>query len=531
MKRNLSIVELCKKAMTEEASRIVAIYNEIVVMAKRDKLIYTRRVHSKCVGVHRKNREGSMVSGREAMRILDDIDKVGVTLDLLKDATAFEEPETRINESKFLVKCATDDFLANYDRGSIEVSSVSCSHFNQAMAAVIDGLSYCNPELCIDGRLSAAKIVGKYPLLDNILAHGLEWHVWKRDAEVLYPDLPDIAQRALNAKYTVHQTQDCFQMLGRAVQLLNSEAAKNKADKMQYAVKDILKSNPQCSGQVVSMIVETARKFCGTDDVIIEPLLRHVAAFKPPGRVVSTDHWKALASMKFASTDLCPHFIMSILMTLACADPPGIIASASIKTLPYKMTGEMKACEALIKQAYNVVAQMCLPPKDEVVQMGWLRVSLVLKLFGKIKSKYADSSYIDLASEFFVNCVGHQTSDRQVQNPWNTLCTQQCRKADKVEHANDEANDEAVHGSRAQRVMQYDSDGNAVGVHRMMVIDMLEDFPKQSFVRLHDQMKGADPTLKEHLQPPWDFILLRRIIRSISTTFISCSMNAPPYLV
>jgi hypothetical protein len=69
-----------------------------------------------------------MISGRESMKIWDDVDVVGVDPDLFNDATAVEEPADRINEQKFLEKCATDDKFAKYAHGSIEVSPVVCSY-------------------------------------------------------------------------------------------------------------------------------------------------------------------------------------------------------------------------------------------------------------------------------------------------------------------------------------------------------------------------------------------------------------------
>ncbi len=117
--------------------------------------------------------------------------------------------------------------------------------------------------------------------------------------------------------------------------------------------------------------------------------------------------------------------------------------------------------------------------------MGEFRTSLVFKVLGKLK-KRSEKSYIDLASEFFVACLKHQTSDRQMQNPWGSLCSQPCSQAARVEVA-DKTSRPAP--QLAQQVLEYDSKGNAVGVHRMML--MSKGYAEQSIVKC---TTGADPT-------------------------------------
>jgi hypothetical protein len=109
MKRNPQIVSLIAQSNTD--GRVVAVYNEIKAIGVKEKLVYTRHFHPSQVGVHRKNREGAIVSGREAMRTLEDINSIGCDPSLWLDATAFEEPAGKDNEKIFLEKCATDDYL------------------------------------------------------------------------------------------------------------------------------------------------------------------------------------------------------------------------------------------------------------------------------------------------------------------------------------------------------------------------------------------------------------------------------------
>ena len=131
-KTNPQIVALCDKAKNEENAAIVALYNQIKVLGAQDRLHYQRQLHPTQVGVHRKNRDEQLVSGREALRRIDEVTTIGVDPDLYRDATAFEEPDSRENEIKFLELCALDEHLGNFEKGQIEVSSVACSHCTPA---------------------------------------------------------------------------------------------------------------------------------------------------------------------------------------------------------------------------------------------------------------------------------------------------------------------------------------------------------------------------------------------------------------
>jgi hypothetical protein len=94
-----------------EDSRIVADYAEIVDMGFKHGLLYKRKLTPDQGGVHRGNRDGAVVCGRAVAQIWDDVDRVGVSPDLFKDATSFEEPPNKENEIKFIKRCECDEFL------------------------------------------------------------------------------------------------------------------------------------------------------------------------------------------------------------------------------------------------------------------------------------------------------------------------------------------------------------------------------------------------------------------------------------
>ena len=138
---------LVDEARDQPSSRIVGLYDQIKAVGSRLTLRYVRRFVPEQIGVHRFNRETEIISGLHSMQIWNDIDNMGFCADLVKDATAFEEPPSRINEKEFIQKCETDALLVTPAPGTIEVSTVACSHFSQVMNNAVTELPHENARL------------------------------------------------------------------------------------------------------------------------------------------------------------------------------------------------------------------------------------------------------------------------------------------------------------------------------------------------------------------------------------------------
>jgi len=396
---------------------IVSLYDQIKDKGLELGLLEYRVTPIERVGVHRHNRDGVMVSGKEAMLILTDVIRVGVSMDLLKDATAFAEPQSRVNVNAFIAKTDADKLLARYNADQILVSSVACSHFNQALAAVKQGVHYDNQMLSsADGRLSQEKICQKYPVLIPIFEHGLNWAVWSVEAESLFPSLANIAQRALNTKYSVQQGQDTFQLYIRAVRALNNPTIPNR-DRVAYAVRDLVKLNARCHPDIVPFIVESARKFGGGDDQFINHLIDYCACYKVAGREVAASSWKALAAMKFDTDHLCPNFFVSILMCIAGHPTRDACQAADISRFPNKGAKDIIKAEKIINQAMALCTAMQVKHEHQVEHMGSLRATLVLKIIGRTKAlAKPDISLETIASTFYTKIKEFSHIDQP--NPW-----------------------------------------------------------------------------------------------------------------
>ena len=320
---------------------------------------------------------------------------------------------------------------------------------------------HTNERLTIDGKLSVHKIVSGHMLLKDVFANGMEWFVWRASAETLFPSLPDIAQRALNAKYSVQQGQDVFQVFLRALSAWNCGTAAGKNDPSSFILKDIWKGNPKCCLSDVKACVEIARKFGGGDKSVIEQLRVFIAAYKQADRTVSTASLEALAALKLAPDEMCPTFIASIFMTLASAPSVHIIVAADIKGIALnKNISDVKRVDSITKELIEITNRMGLPQHIATKEIGEFRTSTIIKHFKKSKD-LAKVSVESMASECFTVLLSHATT--KVENPWAAYIGYKPEIASKGARPGP-----AVDQQQPLQAVTY-KDGKVVGAHTAML--------------------------------------------------------------
>ncbi len=235
--------------------------------------------------------------------------------------------------------------------------------------------------------LSVPKILSQHPLLTPLFDEGLEWYVWKEWVEKKYTKLPDIFQRGCNAKFSVQQGMDMWQVFLRACTCWANGVANAKADPSGFILKDISRSNPTCSSQHIEALVEIARKFGGSNEAIVSPLKAFLSAFKIPSRMVSLSSLQALAALKMTPDQICPNFVMSILMVLASSPTANIITSGDIKGMfstKHSRVDTLKDVEEMLQSMIVIASQA--DAKDSLKIVSEFRSQVVLKFFDKKKA-------------------------------------------------------------------------------------------------------------------------------------------------
>jgi hypothetical protein len=183
---------------------VVTQYNEIRKILMDANIAYRIPLHTDMFVVHPANRGKLGVNAHEAHRNGATIKRVGADLELLKKTTAFELPtsgERRdfiLNNFDKIVK-RSKGLLANRT-GAERYASVGGGHTSQFCRAA--------NAACITKQASistASGIISKEKLMHNdtifrvMLEEGWMWDIFPSCVEEKWPQLPDLAQRALNA--------------------------------------------------------------------------------------------------------------------------------------------------------------------------------------------------------------------------------------------------------------------------------------------------------------------------------------------
>jgi len=306
-KPNDRIQQILEETETCE-DKIWSLAEEVIELGKADGLWYRLQIHPKRVGVHRHNRGGWMCCGVDALDTGVGIDSIGFSWKACEDAQCFEDSPEHINEQAFLYIVEQDEMLADYKPGDIDYASVACSHSNQFFAMLIDEKPCSIPEVSINGKLNKSKFIQNNPRSEKVFTDGMWWTAWKWEAEVLYPKLPAMLEKAFNKKASIYRQESSFQLFNRAM---------TQAVVQQRPWADIetnlQKIQPKTPKEEISGIVNFAKRWGGSDKkLFVEPLLAFVKSFVPVDKVMGSI-WEDLASLQLIGDNECVYFVYGML--------------------------------------------------------------------------------------------------------------------------------------------------------------------------------------------------------------------------
>ena len=198
-----SIIDDAYKGNVAPLSAVYGIFEMLVANGNAKKV----RVHPSEVAVHPSNRGTFGLNGYNCHRNGNEIDVVGCDVNELSKAMAFEIsglPADRARQLAFSKKVVdgANGLLAPLC-GREGYLSVGTGHFTGWVRAINHGCRTPFKRLADNGKLSADRFKHKDKLMGVCLEQGWEWHIFPWQAEVAWPTLPDLCQRALNASHGV----------------------------------------------------------------------------------------------------------------------------------------------------------------------------------------------------------------------------------------------------------------------------------------------------------------------------------------
>ena len=197
-------------------------WNDILKILVVAKIAYSRHVKINELLVHPKNRGGLGLNAHNVHQTMQDVKTAGADTDHLRKATAFEmypmgpEKEAQLEFNSRLITLA-DGLLAPMT-GDEKLLTVACSHFSAGCRAAVHGCRTDVPDIKDqNGCINLAVLCDKDVTFKQIIEGGFAFTIVPWQVEQMWPDLPDLAQSALNVEHgTFSQTTELQVMASMA---------------------------------------------------------------------------------------------------------------------------------------------------------------------------------------------------------------------------------------------------------------------------------------------------------------------------
>ena len=375
---------------------VVTSFKRVCDKLKLSNLMYKVKLHTSAVMVHPKNRNGLGLNPYEAHRNLLTIHRIGADRNQLKYAYAFEKLGGKPGEEQMLFNsklvAASNGLLAKLDGGE-RVCSVGCGHTAALCRAANGQCKSLSPALADDNGNLDANRLKKDPELKLMLEDGWEWWVVHADAELAWPMLPDLFQRALNAFNSVPSKASELEVSCGVAEFASLSSARGDAvvdwDKCVAAATA---GAPACS-PYAAVLGRLARYYGGGQEA---PALKALDAFAKKysiNKIIGEEMLTSVVDTVFAEFEKFPKLRIALLAT-NLTSPKSVDGIARLLTPSdvTKLKGKLPALrefESMLTHAETMIEKYKkngkLSADDGMVVYGIFRVRLAAHLCGKGK--------------------------------------------------------------------------------------------------------------------------------------------------
>ena len=367
------------------------------------KIAFKAILHTQAIYVHPRNRSGLGLSWHNVHRNGDKIFHAGASLDLLTNAYCFEmnptPAERKAQEGFNLDLIKRSNGLLAGPTGHERHLSVGCGHttaFCRAAAAKCptklttiaddNGRIDC-PRLCEDAEFS------------KMIQTGWEWIVipWTIDHE--FPELADIAQKALNASNHVASLVGEIEMAKSIADIMMDGTGGGWDAQALMAVESV---GAPCS-PYAKTILEYVRKYSGGEGAPILVFLDVVAKEFQCNATLGQTFWSAVTDSAFHCKTKQYPLIRCAMILCNLTSPKFEDGIAKLlqrgdmtKLCTKSMTEKVDAAETVLEQAMhitNVMQKSGKMARSEFGPLGRLYVRIALLLTGKEKDGREQINY------------------------------------------------------------------------------------------------------------------------------------------
>lgn len=374
----------------------------------KENISYTSELCPDVLLVHPENRSKLGVNPFNVHRTGAYIKKAGADFKELSNAVAFElSPNTadrdqQISFNKKLVE-HSGGMMAPVN-GSERFLTVSCGHTSQFCKAA--RVHCTTPQLTLqdaDGKLSIDHVAKDDPKFKVMLTIGWTWTIIPWQAAEQWPELPDLAQRALNASNSVASKASELEVASSIAEFAQLQAKTGPIDWKQCA-EAAGSTAPSCKTYIAT-ISDYVRKFGGGEGAPMVQYLDFFAKKYGEHKLIGEEFWRAVTDTVLHPSPVqqCPHlrtgFIATNLVAPKVVDGIArLLVKTDIATLGKKdKRATVEEAESMLTHGWDAamkhVSKQHVQLHDVYPLLGKLHARTVLHITGKAKSGFEQRGF------------------------------------------------------------------------------------------------------------------------------------------
>lgn len=329
--------------VSKQDARVVSVVEETLGLLEASNLAYRLRIPPKMVGVHPANRNGCGVSATEVHALGVEITSMGWHLGHTSHAVCVEDSESSA-VAKFTRAQASSSvgMLGIVDEGTIKYGSLSCSHTNAFLVALLCEVETTHSSIAENGRMSPSKL-STDPNLADILQNGLHWLVLSKEVPGLYPSLLDLVQFAKNAAGAAQRRENEIQILMK----IQSMAAASPSAVDWSSISSFVAKRNQLESSELKVYLKFVQLF--GDGPFLAELHKYYQSFVPAGRVVPISTFSAIVDLKLTPAEMAPY--MAVALVKAQASCPA--SKVQNKVCKFISVGDISALGGPQKRSWH----------------------------------------------------------------------------------------------------------------------------------------------------------------------------------
>lgn len=220
---------------------------KLITQLKSAGLAWDTQIRCGQVVVHPSNRNGSGLSVHHVREMVETLSDLGYDEALCKNICV-EIPPDQLDEvlrfNKNLVAEANGS-LADIEEQSVRFASISGTHTNCALRSIAAGCVHENGSLCVDGKLSLAKVREKSAELAKAVEMGQTWTVVSQQAVAKFgPALCSVLQSAANASNHIAAGESELQLARKILETYKACSGDKKEVTWSTISKQVLATKP-----------------------------------------------------------------------------------------------------------------------------------------------------------------------------------------------------------------------------------------------------------------------------------------------